>query len=309
MQLISIYRIIKTSLISLWRNRWLALASTVMMFLTLFTISFFVSLLIITNKANENLREKVDIIVYFKEEASNDQILALKNVLLTRSDVRTVKYISKEDAMARWKSWWSDYQESNEDLGDVVSAEFNPLPQSIEIKTEKIENINPVYNYLNSQEYGEVISSISYEQNKKVIDRLLRLSSFIKLLGWALSAIFVLISVVIIYNTIGLTIYARSEEIEIMKLVGASNLYIRGPFFIEGVVYALLGSMATGAFLFSVLKLTLPSVERYLEVTNINSNYLGLNFWYIIGFEILVGLILGITCSMLAVRKHLKLKK
>ncbi|MEI8143059.1 MAG: permease-like cell division protein FtsX [Candidatus Berkelbacteria bacterium] len=308
MLLISIYRILKTSMLSLWRSRWLALASTIMMFLTLFTISFFVSLLIITNKTNENLRDKVDIIVYFKSDATDDQVLALKNLLLTRSDVKTVKYVSKEDALVSWQEMWKSYQKDDQ-AESVVSSEFNPLPRSIEIKTEQLQNVDGVYNFVNTQANAPIISSISYEQNKKVVDRLLKLSSFVKILGWTLSSIFVLISVVIIYNTISLAIYARSEEIEIMKLVGASSLYIQGPFFVEGVVYAILGSILTGTVLLSVLKLILPTVEKYLEVSNLNSNYLGLNIWYIIGFEFLVGLLLGIICSLLAVRQHLKEKK
>ena len=101
MFLISFYRILKTAAITLWRNRWLSLAAILVMVLTLFTISFFSSTIVLINRTANTLRAKVDIAVYFNDSASKDQIFAIQKTLSARSDVRSVAYVSKEDAFAR----------------------------------------------------------------------------------------------------------------------------------------------------------------------------------------------------------------
>lgn len=299
---LSIYRIAKMSLISFWRNRWLSLAATLIMILTLVTISFFVSLMLITNRTTESLRDKVDMSVYFDESTSKDQIMATQNILLTRSDIKTVDYISKEKALEVWRSRNSD----NEKLRDIISDTDNPLPRSLEIKTQKPEDLEKIYSFLSSNDYKPLIKEISYKKNKVLIDRLVKITNFIRLGGWAMSLVFVLISILVIYNTIRLTIFARKDEIDIMKLVGASDLYIRGPFVLEGVGYGLLGAIASSLLFFFVFRLSVPAVEKYLGLTNLNSSYLGINLALIILLQVLVGLALGIFCSVLAVKKHLK---
>ncbi len=299
---LTFYRIAKMSLLSFWRNRWLSLAATLIMILTLITISFFVSLMLITNTTTQSLRDKVDMSVYFDESTSKDQISAIQNILLTRSDIKSVDYTSKEKALELWRKRNSE----NDKLRDIISETDNPLPRSLEIKTQDPEDMEKIYNFLNTNDYKPLIKDISYKKNKVLIDRLVKITNFIRLGGWAMSMIFVLISILVIYNTIRLTIFARKDEIDIMKLVGASDLYVRGPFVLEGMGYGLLGAMISSLLFAFIFKLTVPAVEQYLGLSNINSSYLGINVTLIILLQVLVGLMLGIFCSVLAVKKHLK---
>jgi len=296
------YRIAKMSVLSFWRNRWLSLAATLIMVLTLITISFFVSLMLITNRTTESLRDKVDMSVYFDESTSKDQITAIQNILLSRSDIKSVDYTSKEKALEQWRKRNSE----NEKLRDIISDTDNPLPRSLEIKTQKPEDLEKIYNMLNSNDYKPLIKEISYKKNKVLIDRLVKITNFVKIGGWAMSMVFVLISVLVVYNTVRLTIFARKDEIDIMKLVGASDLYIRGPFVLEGVGYGLLGAIVSSILFSFVFRLTVPVAEQYLGLSNLNSSYLGINLALIILLQVLVGLALGIFCSILAVKKHLK---
>lgn len=301
MFLITLYRITKTSMISFWRNRWLSLAATLIMVLTLFIISIFASLLVITNKTTESLRDKVDLIAYFNDSASNDQIAAIQNVLRNRNDVKSVIFVSKGEALVRW-------QERNKDdakIRDVITEADNPLPQSLEVKTSDPEDLQSINDYLSNQEYKPLISKISYQKNKDLIDRLLRVTRVVKIAGWSLTGIFVLISILIIYNTIRLTIFARSEEIEIMKLVGGSDWYVRGPFIIEGIGYGFLGAIISSILFLFIFKTTVPSIEGYLGLTDLNANYIGMNILLITLLQFFVGLLLGISCSVLAVKKYL----
>lgn len=298
----SIYRILKTSVISLWRNRWLSLAATLIMVLTLFTISFFISLLVISDRTTQALADKVDITVYFNETASQDQILSVQNALLSRSDVKNVNYISKEQALQKWK----EINAGDDKIVSAVTDDFNPLPRSLEIKTQSPENLDEVNAFLSSADYQPLIRDISYRKNKDLVDKLIRINKFIKYAGWILSSIFVLISVLIIYNTIRLTIYARSNEIEIMKLVGASDWYVQGPFIVEGISYGVLGSIVSSVILFLSFRMILPVTEQYLGTASADSVSSGVNFGLIIGVQLFFGILLGVACSLVAVRKHLK---
>jgi len=303
MFLITIYRILKTSVISLWRNRWLSLAAILIMILTLFTITFFGSLLIVIDKATGALKEKVDISVYFNDEVSKDQIFALQNQLMTtQSNIKSIDYISKEKALERWRQ----NNQENEKVRDVITDTYNPLPRSLEVKTDKPENLEAVFQYLNNSEYKPLIREISYRKNKEIIDRLILITSFVKKIGWSLSFLFILISILIIYNTIRLTIYARSDEIEIMKLVGASDWYVQGPFFIEGMAYGLCAAIVSAIILFFTYELALPSAIDYLGAAEAQAMLSGLKFSYITLAQIGVGLLLGTSCSVYAVRKYLK---
>lgn len=302
MKLISFYRIGKTAVISFWRNRWLSLAATLIMILTLMTISFFISLLFITNKTTQTLKGKVDMSVYFEDSTSKDQIFAIQNLLLSRSDIKSVDYVSKEKALEQWR----DRNRDNDKIRDIISETDNPLPRSLEIKTEQPEDLEKINSLLGTTDYKPLVKKISYEKNKDLINRLVRLTTFLKLSGWNLSFIFVLISVLIIYNTIRLTIFARGDEIEIMKLVGASDWYVRGPFIIEGMGYGLFAAIISAVFYYFTYKLSVPGIEQYLGMTDLSGRYLGLSLWMIVLMQFVVGLLLGVACSIIAIRKHLK---
>jgi len=297
----SFYRISKTAFISLWRNRWLSLAATLVMVLTLITISFFVSLLIVTNKTTETLREKADMTVYFNDEATNDQIFAIQNILISRSDIKNVEYISKEKALLEWQS-----RAGNEEIRDVITESDNPLPRSLEIKTNAPEDLENVNTYLSGEEYKPLIKKISYEVNKNLIDRLVKIARLVKIIGYSLSGLFVLIAILIILNTIRLTIFARSEEIEIMKLVGGTDWYVRGPFIIEGISYGILGAIISSLILFFFSRLSIPAVGKFLELPDFNNSYLGISMTLMIVMQFVIGILLGGFCSVLAIKKHLK---
>jgi len=272
------------------------------MVLTLFSITFFAGLLIFINRTSVSLKSKVDIIVYFNDTVSKDQIFNIQNSLYARSDVRDVQYISKEKALERWR----EQNKDNDRIRDVISEANNPLPRSIEIKSSQPENLESIYGFVSKDDYKPLIKDISYRKNKDLVERLVKITSFVRYLGWVLSSIFVLISILIIYNTIRLTIYARSEEIEIMKLVGASDWYVQGPFFLEGASYGILAAFTSAIVLFLAFNFSLPPAERYLGAAYANSMSEGLSFGLLLVIQLVVGLLLGTICSVFAVKKYLR---
>jgi cell division transport system permease protein len=240
--------------------------------------------------------------VYFNDSTSKDQIFALQNILLTRSDIKSVEYVSKEKALEIWRERYKN----NEKIRNAVNETDNPLPRSLEIKTERPEDLDQINTFLTSADYKPMIRDISYANNKVFVDRLVKITKFAENTGWIVSSIFLVIAILIIYNAVGLAINSRSEEIEIMRLVGASDWYVQGPFFVEGAAYGLLGSFFSSVVSFLIIRVSFPAIVNYLGSSNANVIYSGVNYWIIFGAQLLAGLILGISCSLIAVRKYLK---
>jgi len=299
---IAIQRSIKTALTSLWRNRWLSLTSTFIMVVTLFIISAFVSLSIVTNKVTEGLKSRIDMAVYIHDTASSDQVFALQKIILAKPEVLSVIYTSKEDALKRWQ----DRNVDNEKMRNIITDTDNPLPRSFEIKTNKPEDLEMIASFLEGQDYSPLIKQISYRQNKVMIDRLVKIANFVKIAGSTFSLIFIIISIMVVYNTLKLTIFARSDEIEIMKLVGATDWYVRAPFIIEALFYGVIATIVSSVILYGVFQFAVPEIQSYLGGFDLGSGYMGISFVTVVLIELAVSLLLAMGCSVFAIKKHLK---
>ena len=300
--MVALKRIIKTALNSLWRNSWLSVASTLIMIITLIVISIFVSLTVITNRVTEALKDRIDMAAYINDNVTQDQLSSLQKVISARTDISSVNYVSKEEALRRWQ----ERNRDNPKIRDVVNAENNPLPRSLEIKTKNPEDLDKIAKMLEGQDYAPLIKELSYRKNKDLINRLIRLTNFIKISGWSLSAVFILISILVIYNTVRLTIFARSEEIAIMKLVGATDWYVRGPFIVEGISYGIMATVIASILLYFAFRIIMPVARNYLGGFDLGDGYLGVSFGLVVLLQLAVGVFLGTACSILAVKRHLK---
>jgi len=250
------------------------------------------------------LNGKVDLTVYLKDADTTDQVSALQQIIQSRPEVKNVTFISKAQALVIWQKSHAD----NSDIANVISATDNPLPSSFDVQTTNPSEIETVANFLDSQDYAPLIQEINYQQTKDVVDRLIRITYFLQLFGWSLSALFTLISILIVYNTLRLTIFARSDEIEIMRLVGASDAYVRGPFVIEGIAYGFFGAIVAALLFYALASLVISPIQNYLGIADLRS-VLSINLWMIILLQFAIGIMLGLVCSFFAVRKYLVEKK
>lgn len=304
MSWITISRITKLGLTNFWRNLWLSLASTLVMTLTLMIISLFVVMTIVINKTTDRIKSKMDVTVYFLDTASTDQISDVQQKLAARTDVKEVKYISKEEALNVWQE-----QQKNQRIRELITESENPLPRSLAIKATDPENLNNIADYLASDEFQDIVHKISYEENKAIIDKLLAITSFIKKIGWVASGIFILISILVILNTIRLAIFARKDEIEIMRLVGASDRFIKVPFIVEGILYGLIACILAVLLMgIGIYLIISPLVTQYLgePVTQNLKIFFNSHILYIFLLQFFVGIIIGIGCSLISIRKYLK---
>lgn len=304
MNWISISRITKLGLTNFWRNRWLSLASTLVMTLTLLIISTFVVMTIVINKTTDRIKEKMDITVYFNDSATTDEIADLQQQLASRADVQEVQYISKEEALQIWQE-----QQKNQRIRELVTSSENPLPRSLAIKATDPTKLNNINDYLMSDDFSSIIHKISYEENKVIIDKLLAITSFIKKIGWFFSIAFIAISILVILNTIRLAIFTRKDEVEIMRLVGASDRFIRVPFIVEGTLYGFLACLLAVILMWlGIFAIVTPLTNQYLGVTVTENMQLFFksHFGLIFLLQFLVGILVGIGCSLFSIRKYLK---
>jgi cell division transport system permease protein len=300
---LAITRSIKESGINFVRNGYLSVAAVSVMLLSLFSISALFFLMLIGNGAIRNIENNIDISVYFKPDISEDSIFNDKADLEKFSEIKTVKYVSKDQALESFKSNNADNSTIMNALNEIGE---NPLPASLIIEANNVSRYNLINDYLKNATFKDDISYINYSKNKEVIDRLNYLVAETKKIGLTVSGVLSFITILIVFNTIRITIYTHRKEVEIMRLVGASNVYIRLPFIFEGIIYGFGASLISLVFLFISIRIVTPYLVKIIAGIDFMQLYLT-NFWFLFGMQVLIGSILGIISSLIAIRKYLKI--
>ncbi len=298
-------RIIKTSFINFFRNGWLSLTATLIMMLALIIVGIFLAMNISTNRLIKELENKIDIVINFTEDASDAQIQKVKAELLARPEIKSVRYISKEDALAEFKS----RSNVKSEIRDLVSSQDNPLPRGLQIQSVETEQLEVVATITESPTYKKIIDSSTYDDNKYLIERINSMGEFVKKFGLVLAGFFILIASLVVANTIRLAVMFRAQEIEIMRLVGASESFVKIPFLIEGFLYGFFA--LTVALFLSYFGLGLvTAVIKNSEFYDLWQKFVPIyyeEFWYIALAQLLVGSFVGIGASWLSVRKNVKI--
>ncbi len=296
-------RVIKYGLLNFWRSGWLSAATIIIMIVTLIVFEGLMFFDAITNQALESLRDKIDISAYFNQETAEDEILKIKKSLEDLSEVKKVEYLSKEKALEIFKEKHKEDQTISEALKEL---DINPLLASLNIKAYDTKDYGVINTYLKNNSFKDLINKVSYAQNSTIIERLNRIMGTMNKIGTFLTILFSFIAVLITFNTIRLAIYSNKEEISIMRLVGASNSFIRGPYVVEGIIYGIIAGIFSFIILIPVIYYGSPYIKIFIPEMNLWS-YLISNSMDILSYQILFGTILGITSSSIAIRKYLRI--
>lgn len=302
--MISLLRIIKTGFTNFWRNRWLSAASTLIMVITLVILSILSLLFVITSSSVNSIKERVDISAYFKTGLAENQIMSVKSKIEQDQRIESVTYVSADQALEQFKE-----AHKNDPLitDSIKELNENPLPATLQIKAYNLEDYPAIAEDVSGEEYRAQIEKVNFEDNRVLIERLNRLLGFIVGVGLALMIIFSLIAILVIFNTITLTIYNRRQEVEIMRLVGATNWYIRGPFIMEALMYSVVGTIITSILLAPLYTSLLPSVSHYLNPSHDIFAESYLRFYYLVLLQLAIACILSVISSLLAIRRYLKI--
>ena len=304
MNRISFYRVLQNGLLNYWRNFWLSLAATAIMVITLFIMSSLFVIHILTDLSLSTIQEKVDISVYFQLGVSETVIDQIKTQAEKLSEVKSITYIPSVTARERFKELHKDEPLLIESVEQFTDAE-NPFPASLAIRVANFEDYPKIINLFQDEKFNPFIKKIT--DKRDIVDRLNRITTGIRNFRFVMILIFSIITIIVMFNTIRLTIYNRREEIEIMRLVGASNWFIRGPFIVEGIFYGVSGAIITAVILYPVLLALEPRISSFLEVDISQYNFLKSDFLILFATQIVAGIGLGVLSSLIVIRRYLKI--
>jgi len=295
----------KEALISFKRNFSTGIGSTITIFLSLLLIGMFFILSIVTQSVLSSVEDKVNITAYVSDEASDADIKAVMGEIESMEYVATVSFTTKEQALENFKQ----YMESNMDIVEQLDGE-NPLPRSIDIELSDPQQVEQVAKAIISNETFASIcdrpadpsQSVMYGQ--KDVEKLFNVINLIRYAGIAVVVLLIFVTLVFINNTIRLAIMARRREISIMRLVGATKGFIRGPFITEGIIQALIGAGLAILCLWLMNIFLMPHLVGLISWLPVEVG--GFEFLLVSITLLVVGLLIGLFGSALAMRRYLK---
>lgn len=302
----SIKRVIKGGMMNFYRNGFVSLASVLIMTVTLFVIGSVMFLSATLTVSLEEIKSKVDVNVYFLTSAQEEEVKSLAQALRTLTEVKEVEYISREQALFDFKK-----RHENDELTLQALQELpdNPLGAVLNIRAKEPSQYEGIANFLKGDSAlgsgtKDIIDEVNYYDNKAAIDKLSRILIAAERLGFGFALLLVIISISIAFNTIRLAIYISRDEIGVMRLVGASNKYIRGPFVVSGILYGVVSSLLTLALFYPLTYYLGDSTENFFSGLNLFKYYL-LHFGEFVLIIVGSGIALGAISSFLAVRRYL----
>jgi cell division transport system permease protein len=303
-----IKRVFRAGLTNFWRNGFVSLSSLVVMFITLFMVTSLIFMSAILKFTLQEIKDKVDINVYLTTGAKEADILSLKKTIETISEVSSVVYTSKEEALVNFRERHKDDART---LLALDELDGNPLTASLSIKAKEPSQYEGIAKFLNNEDLSSpgnnsIIEKVNYYQNKTVIEKLNKIIEASNRVGFWIAIILLVISVVITFNTIRLAIFISKDEISVMRLVGASGRYVKGPFVVSGVLYGIVSAALVMAVFFGLTYWVGSLAKNFFVGLDLFDFYLK-NFGQIFLIIFGSGIALGAISSYLAVKRYLKI--
>ncbi len=299
--MINLFRIFKYGIQSFLRNGWLSFSTIAIMILALIVFEGLILFNIISQGAIQTIQNKVDITVYFQSNVPEDTILNLKKSLEGLGEVQYVNYVSEERALADFKALHAGDEAITKTL---ETLDANPLLPSLDIKAKDIHRYDTIAAYLEKPDFQNVIYKINYTQNQVVINRLISLVDNLTTGGFVLTAFLAFLAASVTFNTIRLAIFSNKDQIGIMRLVGASNKFISGPYVIEGFLYGLVSAVVSFLVMIPIIAAISPKINSFIPEVNLSS-YFASSFLILLLYQLAFGVVLGVVSSIIATRRYL----
>ncbi len=307
MMLLQTTRALRFALQNAKRNLWLSIVTTIIIAVAVFSISLVSALNVIGHQALQSVEQRVDVTVELKADTTEDQGQALVSRVKALPQVAAVTYTSKTAALDAFKQTHKDDANIQQLLSQLTD---NPLPASITIKAQHIGDFDSIVKFLNQDENAKIVadSTRDFKDSQLVIDRLTNITNRVRDIGVAVSSVFALLSLIVVINTIRIAIYTHREEIGIMRLVGASDNFIRLPFILESLMYSLIGAGIAAVAMIMLWQGASPALHQFFfkDTTVGVAGLLGSNFWSVIGLQFIGALVLSTMSAFVATRRYLK---
>ncbi len=301
--LVNLRRILKFGWQSFWRNRILSFQVIFIFSIAIFIATLFFFISATGNILTTEAQKKFDISVYFKTDAEEADILKVRDELLMFSpEVKAVEYTSKDEALEDFLAKHHDDILYTQALDEI---EENPFLASLNIKSDESGNYAAISTFLEQGNFKGLIERISYSKNKQVIDKLFSITNKIKMIGLGLTVLFGALAFFITFNTVRMMIYSTRDEISTMRLVGASNWFIRGPLIIQGFLYGIFSFLLVDLAIFGVIMAFKNQIADWFFNFDL-LEYFVANLWVFVLVQFALATILGVVSTLLAVHKYLK---
>lgn len=306
MTLRSAGRVLLFGLRNFARNGWMSIASTAVIAITLFIIGVFAIQSSVIVGTTEGIQNKLDVTVFFNDDVKEELIGDIRRQIANRPDVASVDFISKEQAFAIWQE-----RRTSERVKSLITPEDNPLPRSLVIQAHDPANLATIAKVFDGEQYQPLIRRVSYQDNESIVQSLVDTARTVRVNGWILAGIFLFLSFVLIYNTTKIVIMSRHDEIEIMRLVGSTEAFVRWPFLIEAALFGMLGTLIALPALYLFLRYDLASSTPLLSIAKFLAPDMLAFFtshliWIAPGL-LVSGVLISVLMSFVAVRQYVRL--
>jgi len=296
MKILKLQRTFKEGFSNFIRNGWLSVATITVIAISLFILGLTFSVGITTKSILRNMEDKVSISIYFNPSVSEERILEIKKETEGKYlEIKSVEYVSKDQARDELVAMDPTIQKALDEVGE------NPLLSSLVIKANKADQYDVIAKVFEAQ-FSSEVSRVNYDKNRTFIERVNKIIRTVERGGLVLGGLFIILAILITFNTVRITIYSHKQEFEIMRLVGASNLYVEMPFIFEGILYGILASLIS----FSLLALSFwyfySLNHDFFATTGLNLFSMGIIFLVML----LSGVSLGVISGSIAIRRYLK---
>ncbi len=303
MKVTKLKRTFKEGLDNFYRNGWLSFATVSVLAISLYIISVTMILGVASTIVRQNVQAKINVSVYFNADVEEAKIQEIRGKLTVLAGVKSIDFVSKEQALEQFKKLGNNNPSISQALEEIGE---NPLLPALVIKAKSPEQYELIVKDINGSAFASDISRIDYEENKAAISRLNTIIKLVEQVGMTLGIVFIFIGVLITFNAIRLTMYSHRQEFEIMRLVGASNIYIRMPFVFEGVFYGASSAFSVMIALFITSNFLVPITRGSIAGGSILDFYLG-HFFIIFFLLLFSGVALGTISAVIAIRRYLKI--
>jgi len=304
--MINLIRIFKFAIQGFFRNFWLSLVTITMMVMAVLSVTILVAMDYVKEATITGVENKIDILVELKMGISKEEVQNFVIDLERLAEIQNIRIISPEENKELFKQY--NINNNINKVLDLYEEEENPFSYFLAIQAYDLNQYPTILEFINQDKYVNLVETSDLDTHQEFIAKINSISNFVNKYSWYLAGIFSLISIIVIFNTIRISIYTRRDEVIIMKLVGATNWFIRAPFILEGVFYALIAVLLVIAMIYPVINFIQPSLNNYFQDANsINlSAYFNDNFVRIFVYQFLVLAFINIVSTSIAIRRYLK---
>lgn len=304
--MINLLRVLKFALQGFFRNFWLSLVTITMMLMAVLSVTLLMTMDYVKENTLRSVESQIDILVEMQKSATREQVENLVIDLEDLAEVEDISIISPEKNKEIFIA--NNPDKKVQEVLDLYGENENPFAYSLAIKAYKLSQYSNIIDFVNQEKYASLVETSDVDTHEEIIGKINNISDFLNKYSWYITAIFLLISAIVIFNTIRISIYTRRDEIMIMKLVGAGNWIVRVPFVLESVLYALGAVLVVVAIVYPSVNFLQPSLNSYFqgEAALDLLGFFNNNFVRIFVYQFLALAFLNVVSTSLAVRRYLK---